>query len=516
MTASPLRHLKRIRVVVSLALFVILTAGFLDLAHVFPSWFVSALPAIQLVPAILKGVMVGGWVWLSVGVLLLITLAFGRVYCSSVCPLGTLQDIANRAAQKRNRRRKFRYEKPPYVFHYGLLALCVLTAAAGTSVVLNLFEPYSNFGRIVANLVEPVVVAANNLVAGGLSSWSVYTLYDVAPRPLVWGPAAGSLVFLTVVALLAYRRGRYFCNSLCPAGALLGLVSRFTWFRIAIDRDHCNDCGSCERVCKASCIDSEAKHIDYAACIGCFNCIRSCPTGGVTFVSVALARRPAAPVDESRRVFLAGMAGTAAGAISDTLAADSTAYAATRRWPVCPPGSVSVARFKTTCTACHLCVSACPTQVLYPTWADYGLDGLLLPRMNYSASYCNYDCVACGEVCPTGAIAPLPAEAKKRIQLGTAVFVREDCVVFSKKQDCAACSEHCPTKAVDTAPFEGTLRLPRLDNELCVGCGACEYACPTTPRKAIFVKAHAVHAVAKPPVPVKQEKIFDSSQDFPF
>lgn len=135
--------------------------------------------------------------------------------------------------------------------------------------------------------------------------------------------------------------------------------------------------------------------------------------------------------------------------------------------------------------------------------------------MNYSASYCNYDCVICSQVCPTGAILPLDSVSKKEVQIGKANFVKDDCIVVTKKTDCGACSEHCPTKAVHMVPYDH-LRLPEVNDEICVGCGACEHACPTKPRKAIYVNANAVHLKAKKPQIQKIENTLKSNQDFPF
>jgi formate hydrogenlyase subunit 6/NADH:ubiquinone oxidoreductase subunit I len=136
--------------------------------------------------------------------------------------------------------------------------------------------------------------------------------------------------------------------------------------------------------------------------------------------------------------------------------------------------------------------------------------------MNYNASYCNYECTTCGDVCPTSAILPLSIKEKKLVQIGKAVFIKDDCVVAAKKKDCAACSEHCPTKAVHTVPYEGKLKIPELNNDICIGCGACEHACPTTPRKAIYITSNSVHLQAQKPKVQKQEKAFDVKKDFPF
>jgi ferredoxin len=167
------------------------------------------------------------------------------------------------------------------------------------------------------------------------------------------------------------------------------------------------------------------------------------------------------------------------------------------------------------CTACHLCVSACPTQVLQPTYFLYGLTGFLQPRMDFITSFCNFECILCGEVCPTGAILPLIKEEKKLVQLGKSNFVKENCIVNTKNTACGACSEHCPTKAVNMVPFKDKLTIPEVNNKICVGCGACEYACPTDP-KSIYVEGNPVHLVAEKPKEVKIEEKIDYKEEFPF
>jgi len=186
-----------------------------------------------------------------------------------------------------------------------------------------------------------------------------------------------------------------------------------------------------------------------------------------------------------------------------------------RQHPVTPPGALGQARFNSICTACHLCVSACPTQVLQPNYFLYGLNGFLQPRMDYITSFCNFECTLCGEVCPTGAILPLIKEEKKLIQIGKSNFVKENCIVYTKNTACGACSEHCPTKAVNMVRYKDKLTIPEVNNKICVGCGACEYACPTDP-KSIYVEGNPVHLTAEKPKDVKIEKKIDYKEEFPF
>jgi len=514
-----LGDLKGLRVAAAVVFTAAAAAVFLDPG----GWAVTALArpltSLQFVPALLKAVTVAG-IWTAGAVfVLLLTLLFGRVYCSTLCPLGVLQDVVIRLRRRFGRRVRYRYERPPYAVHYGLLYVIVAAFLAGSVWLLDLVEPFSNFGRVLAVLARPPLAA---LVNGGsylLGTAGIYALSPVQMHPLVWGAVAGALLFLALVSLLAWHRGRLFCNLLCPTGALLGLAARFSLFRIVIDEHTCLDCGLCERVCKASCIDSTAKRVDMAACVGCFNCLDACPTVGMAYT---LSRRgksgtPPAPVRRGRRRVLAAFAAPLlAGGLAGSDSAARVAAGGVSKRPVTPPGAGGERRFTSACTACHLCVSACPTRVLAPTFLEYGAAGVFQPRMDFHHSYCNYDCTACTAVCPTGALLPLTQDQKKEVQIGTSVFVKDDCIVVAKKTDCGACSEHCPTKAVQMVPYEKKLLIPELDNDLCVGCGACEHACPTKPRKAIYVEANVLHGRARRPAGTTAAPKTDVPEEFPF
>jgi ferredoxin len=547
-----LTHLRALRTIVALFFFLPITFFFLDLGSNVPKSVNDAFLYLQIIPALLKlfagvGVMIFGIVFIA-----LLTLLFGRVYCSTICPLGILQDVVNRIAKtiskKRRKRNYFAYAKPKYAIHYSILAATAALFAFHSTMLLNLLEPFSNYGRIIHNLFRPILHTLNNAGAAVTERFHVYFLYTIPFKEIAVGAVIVPLLFLGLVVYLSYTRGRLFCNLLCPAGALLGLISRYTIFKIEVNESTCTDCGLCEKVCKAQCIESKSKKIDHAACIGCFNCFNACPSVGLMFRRSSLKndlyqtfRIPSAvegrsasdltgrfgsaqrPVDSSsattsRRAFLATAAiGTTLPVALkvDSLTAPSTAYMESRKHPVTPPGSLSVDHFTQYCTACHLCVTSCPAQVLIPSWFDYGIGGIFQPKMNYQASFCNYDCVKCTEVCPTGALLPLLPEAKRLGQMGKVQFVREDCIVVTKKTDCGACSEHCPTKAVHMVP-EGKLSIPEVNNDICVGCGACEHACPVKPRKAIFVNANSVHLTAKKPEVKKLENPMENGQDFPF
>jgi ferredoxin len=242
-----------------------------------------------------------------------------------------------------------------------------------------------------------------------------------------------------------------------------------------------------------------------------------------TIPTPALHTAPDAVIDPQRRAFLSqailGIAGTA-GVSRALLAGEKpparSAGETKNLSPViCPPGSSNLEQFLDCCTACHLCISECPTSVLQPAFLENGLMGLMKPRMDYRVAFCNFDCRRCGEVCPAGAIDSLDLAAKHLAKIGETHFDRDKCVVVTNGTDCAACSEHCPTKAVSTVPYGNNLRLPLVKDELCIGCGACEYACPVKPDKAIKVTGLRTHGWAKKIVEPKAT-LPKSNGDFPF
>lgn len=551
--------LKKIRVAVALTFLALTALLFVDFERIgaTPAATVAVYP--QFVPSLLKFTQTFAWAATGFLAVLVLTLLFGRVYCSMICPLGTLQDIVIRLADKlrKPRKVKFRYQKPHDAIRYGVLALTVGLFLSGSVLALSLLDPFSNFGRIVGDLFRPLYVAAHNGLGQLLESLGIN-----GPFPLQWkAPSPATLAFPALFLLglvwLCATRGRLFCNLLCPVGALLGLVARFALFKIRIPKDACILCAQCSINCKAGCIRLKTKEVDFSRCVACFNCITVCEAHGIGYAhpqpvkfypappASLLSKGPhlahhhrisaaekasdgageseSRPPDPARRTLLRGSALFLVGLVGLTPRDSAgtkphnrvpTTVANRKAWPVAPPGAGDLARFNDLCIACHLCVGACPYGVLQPALLDYGLSGLLQPHMDYATGYCSYECNRCGQICPTGAIRPLDLPAKQTTQMGVVRFVRDNCIVYTDRTACGACDEYCPTKAVHMIPYRDGLTIPDLRESLCVGCGACENACPARPHRAIYVDGHPVHKLAVRPISKPLER--GENSEFPF
>lgn len=491
--------LRKTRISAALIMLFLITFYFVDFAGLLP-FKTQLLTTIQLVPALLA---------LNIGVivvLLLLTLLFGRVYCSVICPLGIWQDVVEYMAKLFNKRKKYKFLPAKNILRYGLLAVTIVVFFFGFTFLLSLLEPYSIYGRIASNILRPVYLEGNNLLADILGRFNNYSLYmmDVTIRSMLSFIVA--LLSLLIISFLGYKYGRLYCNTICPVGSLLGLVSKFSLFKIQINENACNSCGACATKCKASCINSKEHKIDYSRCVACFNCLPVCKQKALKFTYSFSSDKKESEHNSSRRTFIAF---TGAGLVTfpiakaqDTIALLSNKKAYKQQHPLSPPGSVSAEHLQNHCTACHLCVSRCPSHILKPAFTEYGLSGMMQPLMNFDKGFCNFDCTVCSHTCPNGAILPLTKEEKHLTQMGRVVYTMKNCIVYTDNTDCGACSEHCPTQAVMMIPYKDGLTIPSVNPDICVGCGGCEYVCPAEP-KAINVEGNVIHQKAKP---FKEEK----------
>ena len=476
--------LKRTRIILAALFIVGITLLFTGIGTDWWGWMAK----LQFLPAIM-----GLNIAVIAGVLAA-TLLVGRCYCAVICPLGVFQDIviwlrkvyakitkkAYAKAGKKSPAKRFTYNKERKWLRYGVLALVAICIAAGIQGAVLLIAPYSAFGRMVA-------LAAGKSLA--------------LPLLIVAGVTFVGLV------ILAWTHGRAWCNNICPVGTTLGLVSRFSALRIGIDESKCIACRKCERSCRSSCIDiAGGKIVDNSRCVNCFECIGVCDEGAINLRfawgngSRAKAEGPGHPDDGGRREFVEKTAMLAGGLALGTLGAKAQVLNGgfadiapkqdpERETPLVPPGAVSVKRFYERCTGCQLCVSNCPNGVL-KTSTD--LEHLLQPTMSYADGYCRPECNTCSTVCPAGAIEPLAKFEKLTLSWGVAHVYHRDCLQ-RQGVSCGNCVRHCPVGAVRMITNRRGIQVPVVDEELCIGCGACENLCPVRPVSAVRVNGRDKH-----------------------
>ncbi len=492
--------LKKIRTALAAVFFVLITLLFLDFTGTLHHWL-GWMAKIQFLPAVLAlnaAVIIG---------LVVLTLVFGRIYCSVICPLGVFQDVI---AWLHNRRKKNRYTYSKAIswLRYTMLGVLVVALAAGVGSIVQLLAPYSAYGRIATMIFQPIWKAGNNVLAAIAERVDSYAFYTVD----VWTKSIPTLVIaivtLVVVVVLAWKHGRTYCNTICPVGTVLSFFSRFSWLKIRFDEDKCRNCSLCTKNCKASCIDFKNHKVDYSRCVVCGDCISSCKFGALKYTAKKVTASHASQdaqadttVDKGKRSFLIGTALVTTAAMAQEkmkvdggLAKIEDKVAPKRQTPITPPGSISARNMATRCTGCQLCVSECPNDVLRP---GTDLMNLMQPVMSYEKGYCRPECTRCSEVCPAGAIKPISKEAKSSTQIGHAVWIKKNCIPLKDGVECGNCARHCPTGAIEMVPSdpddEESAFVPAVNEEMCIGCGACENLCPARPFPAIYVEGHEVH-----------------------
>lgn len=506
--------LRKIRITLAVIFFTAITLLFLDFTGAIHHWL-GWLAKIQFLPAVLALNVV------VVAALIILTLVFGRVYCSVICPLGVFQDgVSWLSSRRKGKKNRFTYKKEMKWLRYGTLVIFIVALVAGVHVIVSLLAPYSSYGRIAQNIFAPVYQWINNGLAYLAARWDSYAF---VPKE-VWLKSLPTFIIaaatLVIIVILSWRGGRTYCNTVCPVGTTLSFFSRFAMFRPTIDESACEKCHACERKCKASCIEitKDVSRIDYSRCVGCFDCVDNCKFGGVRY-KFAWGKKKGTPEaaeavrDSGRRAFMIGSAAALGGSalagisaraqeategegkkIDGGLADIIPKQVPEREVPVTPFGSESVKDFYQHCTACQLCVSVCPNNVLRPS---KDLERFMQPEMSFERGYCRPECTKCSEVCPTGAIRRIVPEEKTRWKVGTARVNYDLCVANANDTSCGNCARHCPVGAIMLVPknpgHKDGVRIPTVVEGRCIGCGACENLCPARPVSAIVVEGYEVH-----------------------
>ena len=492
--------LRKIRIILATVMMIGITWLFVDFTGTARHWFawMPKLQALEAVLALNVAVIVG---------LIVLTLVFGRIYCSVICPLGIMQDIFGWLGKKVKKNR-YTYSKEVKWLRYPVLALFIIALVAGVGSLFQLLAPYSAFGRIATNLLQPIWQAGNNVLANIAEHYDSYAFY----HSNIWVRAMPSLIIaavtLIILAILAWRNGRTYCNTICPVGTVLSFFSRFSFLKIHFDTEKCRNCSLCSKNCKAACIDFKTHSVDYSRCVVCADCIESCKFGAlkyrpsVTSKTNETGKTDKTSVDTSKRSFLLASAMLTTAAIAQQkekmmdggLAEIADKVAPERQTPLTPPGSRSRANLEKRCTGCQLCISECPNEVLRPS---DDLLHLMMPVMSYERGYCRPECNCCSQVCPAGAILPITAEDKASTQIGHAVWIKKNCVVLTDDVECGNCATHCPVGAIEMVPSDpdndDSRYVPAVNEARCIGCGACENLCPARPHSAIYVEGHEMH-----------------------
>ena len=494
--------LRKIRITLAVLFFVGITLLLLDFTGTLHHWL-GWMAKVQFLPALLA---LNAVVLIA---LVLLTLVFGRIYCSVICPLGVMQDVVSHLNRKKNR---FTYSRALTWLRLVMLAVMAVAIIAGLGSLMALLAPYSSYGRIVNNLLQPLYIWCNNGLAAIAEHYESYAFYSKE----VWLKSLPTflvaVVTFVVIAILAWRGGRTYCNTICPVGTVLGYLAKFSWFKVYFDADKCRSCGLCTKNCKASCIDFKNHTVDYTRCVTCGNCLEKCNFDALHYrhagkigktVETENTENSEVSQDPARRAFLLGGAIVAADValaqagkkVDGGLAEIIDRTPPKRATQLTPPGSVSAKHMAQHCTACQLCVAQCPNDVLRPSG---NLLTLMQPTLSYEHGFCRPECTRCSEVCPTGAIRPIDTAQKTTIQVGHAVWIKENCVVLTDSVNCGNCARHCPSKAIMMVPSDPdddeSPMVPAVDHSKCIGCGACEYVCPARPFGAIYVEGNEVHS----------------------
>jgi polyferredoxin len=449
------------------------------------------------------------------------TMFLGRFFCGWICPMGTLQhfvgNMKSEAKRGKQRIESNRYKRWQTVKYVVLIA--GLVAALFGSMAIGWLDPFSllvrslglallpafNFAtRAVLAPMEHSHIAAIRTAGESLHTVLQATVLDFRQAHFAQGLVLG--VLFLVILWAGMRVTRIWCRAMCPLGALLGAVSRWSILGLHKDAAACDKCNRCLMNCQGG--DDPIGGVPWrkAECLMCMNCVGSCPHGALEFRLFRKEREVASP-DMGRRRALTGVA---AGAALVPLMRANTGMGKSRHERLIrPPGALDENDFLSRCIRCGECMKVCPNNSLHPTLDEAGIEGLWTPTLVPRIGYCEPSCVLCSEVCPAGAIWQITAKEKgwvvgvggqastQPVRLGTAFYDRGHCLPWALATDCIVCEEWCPVspkaiyvedvQVIDSAGNTKTLKQPRVDPSRCVGCGACEYACPLQEHPAVYV-----------------------------
>lgn len=478
-------------------------------------------PLVALTNALASHALYRGLLW---SLLILVpTLFLGRFFCGWICPMGTLQHFfgnlpseSKRGKQRIESNRYKRWQTGKYVVLIaGLVAACFGSAAIGwldpfsllvRSFGLSLLPAFNFAVNAVLLPLEHSHIAAIKTTGAILHDILQLTVLDLRQPHFAQSLILG-ILFLAIL-LASLRITRLWCRAICPLGALLGAVSRWSVLGLHKDQATCDNCNRCLLHCQGGDDPIGGARWRKAECLMCMNCLGSCPHDGLEFRFF----RPASGKDSEvsspdlgRRRTITGL--VAGAAIVPLMRANTGQGKSRNERLLRPPGALDEPDFLSRCIRCGECMKVCPNTALHPTLEQAGIEGLWTPTLVPRIGYCEPSCVLCSEVCPTGAIWQITPREKgwvvgvgqqnQPVRLGTAFYDRGRCLPWAMATECIVCEEWCPVspkaiyleeaQVIDSAGNTKTVKQPRVDPSRCVGCGACEYACPLQEHPAVYV-----------------------------
>jgi len=433
-------------------------------------------------------------------ILIFLSIVFGRFFCGWICPVGTTIDGSDNILQNKNKKTYKSVKNLKFV-----ILLAVLFAAVFSIQLNGFLDPIPLFTRTVVTALYPLFVFLfegflNILMSIGFLEEPIFKVHDslrgiILPIAKVSFLSSVALLFIfTGILFLGKINKRFWCRNICPLGALLALASKRRWYRRHVS-DTCTECGLCAKVCRMGAIPENFKATDHVECISCMDCEKVCPVNAIHF---GFQRKMPAPtkVDLTRRHFISA---GAAGLLSMGVLNLGRLAPKEKGVLVRPPGALEEGPFLDRCVRCGECVRVCSTSGagLQLSNLENGWSGIWTPVLKPYLGYCEYNCNMCGEVCPTGAIQPLPLEERQEMKMGTAHFDKTRCIPWYYGENCMVCEEHCPIpdkaihfreiKTVTIDGREAVVSLPYVKEEVCIGCGICVNRCPVEGERGIFL-----------------------------
>lgn len=463
--------------------------------------FLRFSPLVALATSLAAGKWIGPLAFALI--LLVLALILGRYFCGWICPLGTTIDAADWLHRKIERRSQPNRKLRSWKFS---VLIVLLVAAILSLQLIWFFDPIVIMTRSFTAAIYPlfgflVQSTLDWLISLGMFQDSLYSLNDFLREtilPLEQLYFQNSVLLVLVfgsILLLTLLARRFWCRYLCPLGALFGCVAAVRLTRgISVADDKCIDCGKCQRECKMDAINDDFRSHSRVECIECMSCLAVCPTQAISY-RLSLQWAPE-NLNINRRRFLYSTAGSVLSlAIIRTGFPNKIQHGAVVR----PPGALPETEFLDRCVRCQACSKICSSTgaCLQPALLESGWEGIWSPIVNARHGYCEYNCNLCGQVCPTGAIHPLPLETKNKMRMGTAYFDKSRCIPWYRAEDCLVCEEHCPLpdKAIKFDIREArapngdrrVVKFPYVDESLCIGCGICVTKCPVAGPGGIFL-----------------------------